>query len=103
MKTEINSEKVLNFEALALTKKVFSQIRTLDDKEIDTEGIKINRATKWIGYVLDINGITEWYITEYKGTLVKIKEVTLFWRIRTKEDPQPIAAFRASLPQIFVK
>lgn len=118
MEAEIKEDKVLEFKALTMSKRVFEQTRRVMPDEVQGEGTD---EAKFIGWVHD--GIKEWFVGKAHGTLVRVERIDMWqWLIdrlggmelvktqcekgnirQTEYLNREVDKYRNSLPQIFIK
>ncbi len=102
MDTQINTEGILTFKALTMTRGVFEQI----DK------ITHCRDLAYIGYVIDPKSLgSEWFISKHDGKLYRTRRDFMLdnFVAQGRKDityanfGEAIEAMKKSLPQIFLK
>lgn len=116
MEPQIREDKVLEFKALTMSKRIFDQLRQVKPNEVEGEGAY---EAKFIGWVHD--GPSEYFIGKAHGTLVRVSRIDMrSWMAgklgsfelaeAKKLDIGPsryvdikLDEYRNNLPQIFLK
>lgn len=126
MEAEIKEEGILEVKDQVMTRHLFDQLRQLD--ELRDQALFKDQLTGILGYVIQtIKGDQDlqviWYIGRLAGTLVKVREIDIWWtfhptgegeeafikeaeglKLRVFELVQlKVGEFRSTLPQIFTK
>lgn len=104
MESKIKEEGILEFKVLTVTKGIFKQMIEVPQKEyqeyVDGEGRNPWDTTSWVGYAIDVD---IWFIFEKDGTLKRIRDMELWWVMRSESHPQPTIELRKQLRQVFLK
>ena len=106
MDCTIKEDNILEVKALTMSRGIFAQVADWHQDEA-----KIHFATKadchdtktWLGYVIDGKMQFASYLILVDGTLKKIRDVDLFFIMRTSEHPNAERDLQKKLNQIFLR
>ena len=111
MEHNIKEEGILEFKALTMSRGFFKQLTTMDQKAymeyVGPAAVDGARAidpwdpTSWIGYTVEETG--DWFIFQKDGTLKRIRDIELWWVMRSEKHPQPTQELQKILRQVFLK
>ena len=110
MEHTIKEEGILEFKALVMSKGMFKQCPQLGQAAMERylEGKDPWEPKTYVGYVIEpwsgpTIGQTTWFVVVQDETLKKVRDVDLFWIIRSEEHPQPTTELTPLLRQVFTK
>lgn len=106
MEHKVTEEGILKFKALTMNRGVFAQLQVVSQEayseaHMPAVGEDSWDITEWIGYV--VSDPATWFIFPEDGTLKRIRDVELFFVLRSQNHPQPTDELRKSLKQVFLK
>lgn len=107
MEHEIKEEGVLEIKALTVTGGVFKQMMEVSQIVYQEYMLAEDKdpwnVAEWVGYVVDVERQTVWFIFQKDGTLKRVRDMELWWVMRSKEHSQPTDELRRLLRQVFLK
>ena len=113
MEHKIREDKVLEFKSLTTSRAVFKQMQELKQEQVRDYFLLEDRdwwdTGNWVGYVIEtspssVGEIQEaWFIIELNGTLKRVRDMELWWVMKSDAHSQPTVELRQLLRQIFLK